>query len=134
AGKTALAIAAAKAHRGRVMWLHLDALDGDPATFLAGLAEAASGPWGLGEVALPAFSPEYLPGLAAFTGRTLAALLAGAGAPLLVLDDYQELPDDSPLHRALAAAFDGLLGGHHPAVLVLSRRAPPPPYARLRAS
>jgi ATP/maltotriose-dependent transcriptional regulator MalT len=82
---------------------------------------------------LPLLTPEYLPGLSAFTRRYFQDLYRRLRLPfVMVFDNYQEVPTDSPFHEVIR---DGLTqvpeGGN---VIVISRSDPPATLARLRAS
>ncbi|NPU83667.1 MAG: AAA family ATPase [Syntrophaceae bacterium] len=49
----------------------------------------------------------------------------------IVLDNYQDVPVDSPFHDMIAHGFDMIPEGIH--VVVISRSGPPPAFARLQA-
>ncbi|MEW6520624.1 MAG: BTAD domain-containing putative transcriptional regulator [Thermodesulfobacteriota bacterium] len=51
---------------------------------------------------------------------------------VLVLDDYQEISPDAPLHRALLAGLSRIPEGL--AVIIMSRNGPPASFSRLRAN
>ena len=108
------------------LWYTLDRSDSDVATFFAdfrgGLEAAIPGAPLLkysGDVQDPAaFARAYFK-------RAFASL---PGPRVLVLDDYQELLPDSPLHLVIAAMIGVLPGDIR--LLVLSREAPPSAFAR----
>jgi LuxR family maltose regulon positive regulatory protein len=65
----------------------------------------------------------------------------GEGPPLskvesagfvIILDNYQDVPDDSPFHDMMANGFEVIPDGVH--VVVISRGEPPPALARPRAN
>lgn len=60
--------------------------------------------------------------------------LAGCIKPpfVLVLDDYQEISPDAPLHRALLAGLSRIPEGL--AVIIISRNGPPTKFSRLRVN
>ena len=60
--------------------------------------------------------------------------LVGCVTPpfVLVLDDYQEISPDAPLHRALPAGLSRMPEGL--AVIIMSRNGPPTNFSRLRAN
>ena len=108
------------------LWYTLDRSDSDVATFFsdfrAGLEATTPGASLLqysGDVQDPAaFARAYFK-------RAFASL---PGPRVLVLDDYQELLPDSPLHLVIAAMIGVLPGDIR--LLVLSREAPPSAFAR----
>jgi ATP/maltotriose-dependent transcriptional regulator MalT len=51
---------------------------------------------------------------------------------LIVLDNYQEIPDDSQFHEMLVQGLDVIPAGIN--VVIVSRREPPARFARLRAN
>lgn len=132
AGKTAL-VASWLESRGRpCLWFQADPGDTDPAVIYAHLAQAADA-IGRGTArALPAFSPEHLvdgPGFAKlFFGSLWGRVPAGT---LLVIDNYQDAPADSPLHLLLQVCVQHLPTGH--SVLVISREESPPPFVTFAA-
>ncbi len=91
---------------------------------------------------LPLLTPEYLAGIPTFTRRyfeTLYDRLTPRNEPslahhdfVIVLDNYQEVPADSPFHGMIANGFDRIPQGVH--AIVISRNDPPSTLARLRAN
>ncbi|MFM9887342.1 MAG: BTAD domain-containing putative transcriptional regulator, partial [Burkholderiales bacterium] len=103
----------------------LDAADGDPATFFHFLGRAAQ--CGMPSP-FPAPGCDHLPIFAGFIRRWATALHAALPRPaVIVLDNYQMLPADAPLH----AVIEALLGALPPdfKVIVASRTLPPPALA-----
>lgn len=133
-GKTTLAAGYAAARRRRTLWYALEARDGDPATFFYYLHEAAARLAPRARRQLPLLTSEYAFGLGAFARNffeRLGRLLKAPG--LLVLDNYHELPPDSPVHALLAEGLGHLSPGF--GALILSRDArPPAAYAALAAA
>ncbi len=133
AGKTTAAATWLRARGRDGAWLTLDPEASEPATFFHRLGQALGRVAGAEAPAAPVVKPEHLLGLPAFARGLLGRLsrwLPGPGA--LVLDDYHVLPEDTPLHAALAAGLE-VLEPEVPLV-VLSRGAPPPAFARARAN
>ncbi|HEU5193227.1 MAG TPA: AAA family ATPase, partial [Methylomirabilota bacterium] len=124
AGKTALVSSWTETRRARTLWYQCDAGDVSVAAFLDYLARAT----GRTRRGAPAPEPP------AETVRDwLRALFEPLRAPfVVVLDGYQEIPADSPVHEAVRVAVDELPPGAR--VIVTSRAEPPPVFARLRAS
>jgi len=113
------------------LWYQADAGDADPATFFHYLGLAAKQIAPRYRKPLPALTPEYLPGLTTFARRFFEELYRRMGAPAFwVLDNYQEVPADSPLHEVLRVACESLPEGIR--LIVLSRTEPPGALARLR--
>ncbi|MEO6462611.1 MAG: AAA family ATPase, partial [Candidatus Eisenbacteria bacterium] len=134
-GKTTLLAAAGRALRRPVLWYSLTAADGDPVVFARHLMEAFrrdTPRFGrdlermLGEIRPGPRVAEHLSGVIS------NALVALTGPPRhLVLDDFHELPADSPV----PGMVDSLLS-HPPARVrfwIAGRAEPPLALARLRA-
>lgn len=127
AGKTTLAATWLQKVGDPILWLQADAGDADPATLMRWLDELwqqqVSRP-----VDLPAAGGEDLLDLVGWMRRRLRSLL-----PLLperwalVIDNHQELPADSPMQAALAAALAELPAGVR--WIFASRELPPPAFA-----
>ena len=131
-GKTLLAASYLKARKFAHLWYQIDAGDGDAASFFhnLGLAAQSLAPR---RRPMPALTPEYYAGLPTFTRNFARELYRRIKTPgIIVLDNFQELPPQSPVIELLAHAFDELPDGLH--VLVLSRTPPPAAYARLQAN
>ena len=127
AGKTSLAASWIEARRMPCLWLALDAGDADPASFFFHLAAALR--TAVGTADLPPFGDGQRTAIGLFARRFFERLFAAVEPPLVVvLDDYQALPADSPVHEAT----DALFASAPPGVLaiVASREAPPPRLAR----
>ncbi|MHB8763162.1 MAG: hypothetical protein ACYDA8_02285, partial [Deferrisomatales bacterium] len=115
------------------LWYQVDESDGDLATFFyyLGLAARRTGARRLQE--LPLLTPEYLRGVSTFARHFFEQLWAGLRAPhAVVLDNYQEVASNAPLHEALNLGLATIPDGLR--VFVLSRQDPPPVFARLRVS
>jgi ATP/maltotriose-dependent transcriptional regulator MalT/DNA-binding SARP family transcriptional activator len=133
AGKTLLTESYLRRKRSRCLWYELDAGDGDPATFFYYLGTAARLAAPRRRVTLPLLTPEYALGVPAFSRRFFEQLGALLRPPsILVFDNYQDAPDDAPLHAILAEAVAALPQGVR--MLVLSRGAPAPAFARQRSA
>lgn len=151
-GKTTLVASYLEAQKCPCIWYRCDAGDADPAAFFHSLGLAAQQTAPKRKPRLPQPTPESPGGLPAFARRyfeKLSAFLVGRppapgasarvpaskkapGAFAMVLDNYQDLPADSPLHGMIAHGFDLLPRGLH--AIVISRNDPPPAFARLQAS
>ena len=130
AGKTSLASSYAEARALRTLWYQIDERDDDPATFFHYL----SGRHGAGGGRPLVPPPVGMKGASALAAarRFFEELFGSLATPcLFVLDNYHELPADSPLHDAVRLALETLPPGVR--ALVSSREEPPGALARLRA-
>lgn len=127
AGKTLLASSYSETRQVDTIWLQIDAGDTDIASFFhyLGLAGQHTGKH------LPALTPEYLQGLPIYARRFMEVLCENLETPaLLVLDNYEHLPPQAPLHDLLPVLAESLPEGVR--LVVASRDEPPPSLARLR--
>jgi len=132
AGKTTLVATWLESARIPGIWYQVDAGDRDLASFFYYLGRAALPFSRRSERPLPALTPEYLLDLPGYSRRFFRDLFARLpeGATL-VLDNYQEVPADSPFHGLIAQAVEEVPRGM--TLIVISRRDPPDCYARLLA-
>ena len=131
AGKTTLASTYVAQRRARTIWYRIHEDDADPASFFHyfGLAVEAQARVG---TALPRFTAEYLLNPRVFARRYFEQAYQRLKAPcILVLDNYEELAHDAPLHAVIREGLDCLPTGMN--LIVLSRREPPPAFAAARA-
>jgi LuxR family maltose regulon positive regulatory protein len=141
-GKTTLAASWLDSRKLPVLWYQVDEGDGDIATFFhyMGLAGKRAAP--ARRKPLPALTPEYRSGIPLFTRRffedlfdRLLSVRSGRSTdrdPVLVLDNFQDAPADSPFHDMIAQGLETV--PHGVTVVVLSRSEPPPQLSRLRAN
>ena len=129
AGKTTV-VAAFLAETDRpTLWYRIDEGDADPATFFLYLRQAVAALAGQGAKPLPLLTPEYLADIPGFARRWFReAFRRLPTGTALVFDNYQDAGEDIALHRALAMAFEEMPAGSN--AFVVSRRDPPPPFAR----
>jgi len=128
-GKTALVASYLAARRLRCLWYRADAGDGDPATFFYYMGRAAKAAAPRFHQPLPLLTAEYLMGVPVFARRYFEALYKRLKPPCaIVFDDYHEIPADSPLHEIMSLGL-AVVPPELP-VIILSRNAPPPAYAR----
>ena len=79
---------------------------------------------------LALLTPEYVPGLPIFTRNFFREFYSRLPRPgILVLDNYQDIPDASALHELLSVGLDEV--PKESRVFVISRADPPPAYSRL---
>ncbi len=131
AGKTSLAIDHLQRTQAPRVWFQLDEGDADPATCFTYLGEALRGATRRLKPSLPVFGPEYAKALSVFSMRFFEAFFARLPqGSIVVLDNYQELPQEAPTHDLFREALAVLPPGLQ--MLVLSRQAPPAVFARFR--
>ncbi len=114
------------------LWYRVDGGDADIATFFyyMGLAGKKAAP--RRRVPLPLLTPEYLSGIPTFTIRYFEALYSRLKPPfIVVLDNYQHVPHNSPFHEVIRNGLSNIPPGI--TVIVVSRADPPPPLVGLRA-
>jgi ATP/maltotriose-dependent transcriptional regulator MalT/DNA-binding SARP family transcriptional activator len=131
-GKTTLVSSYLEAGRIPSVWYRCDASDSDPATFFyyMGLAARKAAP--RHKKPLPLLTPEYLPGITIFTHRFFEQLFSRlTPGSCIVLDDYQEIPDNAPFHELIAEGF--AMAPPDVQFVVISRGGPPPAFARENA-
>lgn len=132
-GKTTLVAGYLVQRKIPCLWYQIDSGDADIATFFYYMGLAAQRAAPRIRKALPLFTSEYGPGLSTFTLRFFEALFERLKRPsVLVLDNYQEVGADSPLHRVIRDAVTVVPEGFN--LIVVSRGATPPVFARSKAS
>jgi ATP/maltotriose-dependent transcriptional regulator MalT/DNA-binding SARP family transcriptional activator len=147
-GKTTLVSSYLASRGSSCIWYQCDKGDSDPATFFYYMGLAARNAAPSRKAPLPLFRPEYLPGANTFARRYFEALYGrvadlpaarsspvarGSGASFaIVLDNYQDVPSDSPFHDIIAGGLDTIPDGIR--VIIVSRSDPPPQMARLAAN
>ena len=133
-GKTTLVASYLASRKLGGLWYQADSADADPASFFYFAREASRQRpvRGTANPEPPLLGSEHLQDLPLFGRLFFRALFQRLRAPaVIVIDNYQEIPESSPLHGALAAAMEEVPEGI--SVLFLSWSAPPPAYARLLA-
>jgi ATP/maltotriose-dependent transcriptional regulator MalT/DNA-binding SARP family transcriptional activator len=131
-GKTTLVASYLDARKPPCLWYTVDAGDSDIASFFyyMGLAAKEAAPRYLKP--MPLLTPEYLLGVAVFTQRYFEDLYKRIKPPfVIVLDNYQLVPPESPLHEVVNMALTLVPEGIN--VMLISRNEPPPAFIRLRA-
>lgn len=132
AGKTSLVSSWLEARSHKALWYRADEGDADPASFFSYLTRGVASHSRRRRTPLPLLTPEYLPNPAGYVRRYSELLWERLGAPfVLVLDNYQTLPADAPLHMMLAAFVEHLPEGC--IVVAISREAAPAAFARWQA-
>ena len=141
-GKTKLIASYLDAHRLPCIWYQCDEGDGDPGTFFYYMALAARHAVPRRRIMLPQLTPEYFQGIPAFARRYFeqfyrllqprTRLQSAMGDFFIVLDDYQAVPAENPLHDMIADALKIVPDRIH--IVVISRNDPPVAFARLAAN
>ncbi|MCX5844196.1 MAG: hypothetical protein NT022_10725, partial [Deltaproteobacteria bacterium] len=132
-GKTILVSSYIENVRIPCLWYQLDGGDGDLATFFYYMGQAAAKAAPRKRKPMPLLTPEYLQGISTFTLRYFEELYRRIKVPsLLVFDNYQEVPDESPLHEVMHTALSNIPEGVNS--IVISRKAPPSAFIRLQAN
>lgn len=128
-GKTTLLSIWLEEHASTVSWFSLDEADSNFLVFLKYIAAALQIDAQLAHSAADienfATSPRYC---AQYLANEMAQL---SGEHILVLDDYHEIAEDSPVHQAVAILIEYLPPHIH--MVIASRRDPPWPLAQMRA-
>lgn len=127
AGKTILIASYLVARHITNLWYQVDDGDHDIASFFYFLSLAAP----RRRQTLPLLTPEYRQGLSTFTRRFFRELYGRLKSRfVLVLDNYQELPVDSPLHEVMREALAELPKGGRSSSAGVNRRPLSLGYAR----
>jgi len=123
AGKTSLATSYLQARKLPVLWYQVDQGDGDIASFFYYMGLAAKHVAPRHKTPLPLLTPEYLADVPTFTRNFFRELYRRLPKnSVIVLDNYQDAPEDSPLHDVLHTAMGEVPEGLN--LLVLSRLEP----------
>ena len=131
-GKTTLVASYLRARRLKPFWYQVDDGDGDPATLFHYLRLGGQKAAPRYHRSLPHLTPEYFPALPVFTHRFFEQLFRQVSpSALMVLDNYQELPQETPVQTLLP-----LVGAIIPkgmSMMVVSRESPPSGFEDLQA-
>ena len=132
-GKTTLAASYLAVRGHPCLWYQIDGRDADPATFFYYLRDAVGRLGRRRRETLPLLTADHAQGAEAFAAFFFEALAPRLPrGTWLVLDSYQDCPEDAPLQRMLATGLSMLPDGVH--ALVMSRTEPPAAFARLLAN
>ncbi len=136
-GKTKLVDGYLEAHGHRCIWYQCDEGDADPGTFFHYMAQAARNAAPRRRTVLPQLKPEYFHNIPAFARRhfeQLCSLLLSRTQQefFIVLDNYQDVPDEESFHNMIACMLEAVPAGIH--IVVISRNDPPVAFARLRTN
>ena len=130
-GKTTLVASYLEENKIPCLWYQVDEGDSDLATFFSYLGMAARKAAPQKRKSLPLFTPEYYKGLTTFTLRYFENLFSRLKPPsILVLDNYQTVPDESNFHEVIKNGISTIPDGIN--VFIISRHDLPPSLVRLR--
>ena len=131
--------ASAKRKPAATIWYQIDEGDADIASFFYYMGLAAQKIAPKNKQKLPLFTPEYSQSLPVFTRRYFENLYGHLlknkkrdRPGVIVFDNYQLLPTDSPFHEMMAHALDVIPEGV--TVIFISRALPPSQFARFSAN
>ncbi len=133
AGKTTLICSYLEERAMPCLWYQIDKNDADIASFFhyLGLAVKKAAPHR--RKPLPHLTPEYLSGLPTFSRRYFQEIFARLKSPfVVVIDDYQHVPNNSQIHEAIRDGLTELPPGG--TLICISRKDPPTTLARTRAN
>src|SRR5437016_10380110 len=132
-GKTTLVASYLKARDLRHVWYQADIGDTDPATFVHYMRTAAMQIAGRAAAALPVYSPEPEQNLARFARSFFRDFFSVLPQPCaVVFDNFQEMHVQPEGRIAFAQGLEEIPEGV--TLIVISRTAPPPEFARPVAS
>jgi ATP/maltotriose-dependent transcriptional regulator MalT/DNA-binding SARP family transcriptional activator len=131
-GKTILVKSYLKERKLPCICYQVDERDGDIATFFHYMGVAVQKKSPRRKSSLPHFTPEHPPGVPVFAQEFFEDLYARLKAPVvLMFDDYHKAPPDAIFHEVIREGFSRVPSGI--LFILISRGAPPPPFAILRA-
>lgn len=109
AGKTTLVASYLEARGTPTLWYQIDPGDADPANLFHHLAIAAGGLLGTEALTLPRLVPKHLSDLPAFARTFSREMFVHLPRGIVVvLDNYQGLPEGASLHEIVRAAAGGV--------------------------
>ncbi len=143
-GKTSLIASYIDARELPYLWYQVDEGDADVASFFYYMGLAAKHAMPRRRKALPLLTPEYLMGIKTFTLRFFAELYNRVHPPLtsqtkrerrkflIVLDNYQEVSEESPFQAVVRDGLSALPEGIN--VIVISRSEPPRVFLQMQTN
>ncbi|PKN61851.1 MAG: hypothetical protein CVU57_27400 [Deltaproteobacteria bacterium HGW-Deltaproteobacteria-15] len=132
-GKTTLLAGYTQAQKFPTLWYKIDSDDADIATFFYYLGLAGQNATPRNKRRLPFLTPEYASGIPAFSKSFFEDLFERLKRPsVLVLDDFHEILSSPVFLKTLIAGLSVMPAGIN--MIIASRTAPPPEFARFRAN
>lgn len=123
AGKTTLVTSYLEARRLAGIWYQVDRGDADPAAFFHYFAQAVGYASSADQPLLPQLQPEHMADLPGFARRFFREACGALATPtVVVLDNYQEVPAESPFHAVVVTAIEQMPAGI--TLVVISRTGP----------
>lgn len=133
-GKTTLVASFIESANLPCLWYQVDTRDNDPSTFFHYLSDAAHHIGSRRHACLLPLTPEYLLNFKLFTLRYFEILFDLLPVQsCIVIDNYQDLPGDSPLHAAILSLLEHASASALK-IMIISREEPPEIFARLLAN
>ena len=130
AGKTMLVASYLQSEKVPCLWYQLDSGDSDASSFFYYLGLAVKKVASKWRKAMPLLTPEYHLDPTVFARNYFRELYSRLDSPFtLVLDNYQELPDNALLHELLKVGIEEIPTGIN--IIVMSRSFPPAVMSRL---
>ncbi len=128
-GKTTLVADYVHKKKTRCLWYQVDRDDGDPAALFHFLRLAVKSLTRSSRRVLPPeYAPEFVPGLEVFARRFFRDVFARRASPvMIVFDNVQHAPADSPFYRLLREGLSELPPGSH--AILISRSEPPSEFS-----
>jgi LuxR family transcriptional regulator, maltose regulon positive regulatory protein len=132
-GKTTLVNSYLRERDIRPLWYKADEGDDDPGTFFYYMGQALQAFASKSFKPMPLLTPEYLPGVETFTLRWFEGLFERMPEnSVIVLDNYQDVPESSHLHGLLRKGFANIPQDMQ--VIIISREAPHGEFISLEAN
>ena len=132
-GKTTAVASYVEAAGVPAIWYLLDHGDADPATFFYYLRQGVIALSRKRGRTLPLLTPEYLVDLDGFARRFMRQAFGHLpDGTIVVIDNYHELPEDSPLHGMLNAALVEIPETAN--LVVIGRTLPPAVFSRAKVA
>ncbi|MBI3600887.1 MAG: hypothetical protein HY097_09660, partial [Nitrospinae bacterium] len=144
-GKTTLISSYLNACKLTSLWYRVDEGDADAATFFYYMGQAVMKASPHKRAPMPLLKPEYLSNLPGFTRKYFEALYSrltppcspslskrGKGGVIIVFDNYQDAPSESPFHDVIRSGLSAIPEGG--CVIIISRTLPSPSFVNFRAS
>ena len=130
AGKTTLVSSYVDNRNVPCVWFQAEEGDNDAASFFYHLGHAVRKATPRYKKPLPFLTPEYLAGFPVFSKHYFESVYARFKVPaVIVLDNYQAIATDSPVHTAILQA--ATLASNGIRLIIVSRTEPLPSFVRL---
>jgi ATP/maltotriose-dependent transcriptional regulator MalT/DNA-binding SARP family transcriptional activator len=132
-GKTTLISSFIEERKMSCIWCRLDKLDNDLATFFYYMGEAGKKAAPGRRRKLPLLTPEYALGIPTFARQFFEEIFKRLSSPgIIVFDNYQTIPEKSPLQEILQLGISSLPEGIN--IILISRNEMPSGFARMLAN